>query len=62
MCDSIRRELGALATLYLQNEQSFVVRRSIQRFLAGEITAQDAIRRIREQPDLRDEDSPTEAF
>ncbi len=62
MCDSTRRELGALAALFLQNEQSFVVRRSIQRFLAGEITAQDAIRRIREQPDVRDEDSPAEAF
>ncbi len=60
MCDSIRRELGALAALYLQNEQSFVVRRSIQRFLAGEITAQDAIKRIGEQSDVRDEDSPTD--
>ena len=49
-------ELRVLAGLYLQNEQSFVVRRCVHRFLAGEITAQEAIARIREHPDVCDDD------
>ena len=49
-------DLRILAGLYVQNERSFVVRRCAQRFLAGEITAQEAILRIREHPDVRDDD------
>ena len=46
-----------LARLYLQNEQSFVVRRCVQRFAAGEITADQAVERILLQPDIRDDDT-----
>ena len=38
-------DLIELARLYLDNEQSFVVRRCVQRFEAGEITAREAVRR-----------------
>ena len=47
--------LVALVRLYLQNERSFVVGRYVQRFAAGEMTAQEAIARIRENPDVRDD-------
>ena len=46
-------DLLVLARLYLQNEDSFVVRRSVQRFAAGELTAEEAVLRIREQPSVR---------
>ena len=49
-------DLRILAGLYVQNEQSFVVRRCVQQFLAGEMTAQEAVLRIREHPDVRDDD------
>ena len=49
-------ELLVLARSYLQNERSFVVRRCLQRFAAGEMTAKEAVLRIREYPDVRDED------
>ena len=49
-------DLRLLAGLYVQNERSFVVRRCVHRFLAGEITAQEAILRIRVHPDVRDDD------
>ncbi len=51
-----RRDLSILAGLYLQNEESFYVRRCVHRFLAGELTAEEAIERIRRQPGVRDED------
>ena len=44
------------ARLYLQNENSFFVRRFVQRFLVGELTARVAIERIRRHPDVVDED------
>ena len=56
MSNWTRPELRVLAGLYLQNEQSFVVRRSVQLFLAGEITSREAIARIRRHPAVRDED------
>ena len=49
-------DLRILAGLYVQNEQSFVVRRCVQRFLAGEMTAREAVLRIRQHPDLHDDD------
>lgn len=51
-------ELGliTLVRLYLQNEHSFVVRRHLQRFVRGEISAQEAVARIREEGDLRDDE------
>ena len=45
-----------LSRLYLQKENSFVVRRCLQRFLAGEMTSREAIARIRKEPGVRDED------
>ena len=57
MSDSTPPDLFTLAALLLQNERSFVVRRYVQRFLAGEMTAREAIARIREDPGLTDEDS-----
>ena len=42
-----RRDLSILAGLNVQNEESFFVRRCEQRFLAGELTAREAIERIR---------------
>ena len=56
MSDSTRPDLVILAGLYLQNEKSFVVRRCVQRFLAGEISSREAIARIRRHPGVRDED------
>ena len=53
-------ELRVLAGLYLQNERSFVVRRCAHRFLAGEIAARETIARIREDPDVRDDDPSPE--
>ena len=41
-------DLCILAGLYVQNEESFVVRRFVQRFLAGDMTARHAIARIRQ--------------
>ena len=40
----------------MHNERSFAVRRCVQLFLAGEITAQEAILRVLEHPDVRDDD------
>ena len=57
MLDWTDDDLRILAGLLLQNEGSFVVRRCIQQFLAGEMTARQAIERIREDPGLTDEDS-----
>ena len=56
MSDPARTDLVILAGLYLQNENSFVVRRCVHRFLAGEITSREAIARIRKAPGVRDED------
>ena len=56
MRQSTHRDLAILAGLYLQNEKSFVVRRCVQRFLAGEISSREAIARIRKYPGVRDED------
>ena len=56
MCDWTRRDLSELAGLYLQNENAFIVRRCVQLFLAGELTACEAIERIRRHPDVVDED------
>ena len=54
MSDSTPPDLFTLAALLLQNERSFVVRRYVQRFLAGEMTAREAIARIRENPGMTD--------
>ena len=48
-------DLLELARLYLQNEQSFLVRRCVQRFAEGEITAREAVLRIRRSPLVNDE-------
>ena len=56
MCNSTRPDLLVLAGLYLQNEQSFPVRRFVHRFLAGEISAREAVARIRQHPEVLDED------
>ena len=55
-CDWTRRYLSQLAGLYLQNEDLFFVRRCLQRLLAGELTARDAIERMRRHPSVLDED------
>ena len=47
MRDSTPPDLFTLGALLLQNERSFVVHRYVQRFLAGEITARQAIARWR---------------
>ena len=60
MSNWTRPQLRLLAVLYLQNEQSFVVRRCVHRFLAGEITSREAIARIREHPGVRDDDPSPE--
>ena len=52
-----RRDLSILAGLYVQNEDSFFVRRCVHRFLAGELTARETIERIRSHPGVVDEDS-----
>ena len=54
MSDSPPPDLFTLGALLLQNERSFVVRRYVQRFLAGEMTAREAIARIRENPGMTD--------
>ena len=54
MSDSTVSDLFALSALLLRNERSFVVRRCVQRFLAGEMTAREAIARIRENPGMTD--------
>ena len=51
-----RPDLLILAGLYLQNQKCFVVRRCMQRYLAGEISSREAIARIRRHPGVRDED------
>ena len=51
-----RRDLSILAGLYVQNENSFFVRRCVHRFLAGQLTAREAIERIRSHPGVVDED------
>ena len=56
MRDSTPPDLLILAGLYVQNEKSFVVRRCVQRFLAGEISSRKAIARIRKHAGVRDED------
>ena len=56
MCNSTRPDLLVLAGLYLQNEQSFLVRRFVHRFLAGEISAREAVARIRQHPEVLAED------
>ena len=38
-------DLLVLARLYLDNERSFIVRRCVQRFEAGEISAREAVQR-----------------
>ena len=50
------RDLSILAGLYLQNEEICFVRRCVQRFLAGELTAREAIQRIVSHPGVVDED------
>lgn len=56
MCNWTSSDLSILAGLYLQNEESFFVRRCVQRFLAGELTAREAIERVRGHPGVIDED------
>ena len=56
MPNSTQHELCYLAALLLQNEQSFVVRRFLQRLLAGELTAAETIAPIVTCPGVRDED------
>ena len=51
------RDLSTLAGLYLQNDKTFFVRRCMQRFVAGELTAREAIERIRRHPGVVDEDT-----
>ena len=54
MSDSTPPDLFTLGALLMQNERSFVVRRYVQRFLDGEMTAREAIARIRENPGMTD--------
>ena len=49
-------DLLTLARVFLEHKQSFVVRRFVHRFGSGEITAQEALERIREHLDVRDDD------
>ena len=55
MCNWIDSNLLELARLCLENERSFLVRRCVQRFEAGEISAREAVRRIRRCPLVNDE-------
>lgn len=48
-------DLLELVRLYVQNERLFVVRRCVRRFRDGEITAAEAVQRIRKCPGLVDE-------
>ena len=50
-----RHDLYILAGIYLRNEKNFFVRRCVQRFLAEELTAREAIERIRRHPGVHDE-------
>ena len=50
MHDWTNSDLLLLARLYLDNERAFVVRRCVQRFEAGEISAREAVQRIRRCP------------
>ena len=50
MHDSTDSDLLELARLYLDDEQAFVVRRCVQRFEAGKISAREAVQRIRRCP------------
>lgn len=52
----IVEDLAILSALYLQNEECFVVRRCLHRFVAGEMSAREAIECIRQQPGVVDED------
>lgn len=49
-------DLLTLAKVFLEHKQSFVVRRHVERFGSGEISAQEALARIRENLDVRDDD------
>ena len=59
MPNTTQREPSYLVGLLLHNEQSFVVRRFLQRFLMGQFTAQKAIAiaRILKCPAIRNEGS-----
>ncbi|MYF70073.1 MAG: hypothetical protein F4181_08965 [Proteobacteria bacterium] len=48
-------DLLALAKVFLEYKQSFVVRRFVERFGSGEISAQEALERIREHLDVSDD-------
>ena len=50
-----QHDLYILAGMYLQNEKNFFVRRCVQRYLSGELTAREAIERIRRHPGVHDE-------
>ena len=56
MLDCTKPDLLVLARLYLQNKRLFVVRRCLQRFAAGEMTAREAVLRIRQHPDVCDDE------
>ncbi len=55
MDDWLDIDLLELARLYLQNEDLFVARRCVHWFKAGEISAADAVQRIRRCPTVIDE-------
>ena len=57
MCNWADDDLRILTGLLLHNERSFIVRRCVQRFLHGEMTAREAIDRIGEYPGVTDENS-----
>ena len=56
MPDWTDSHLLMLTRLYLQNERSFVVRRCLHRFAAGELTAREAVLRIRQHAGVRDDE------
>ena len=49
-------DLFKLQGLYMQNDESYVVRRCVQRFKAGEMTAGEAVALICRDPGVRDDD------
>ena len=49
-------DLLTLARVFLEYKHSFTVRRSVERFGSGEISAREALARIREHLDVRDDD------
>ena len=57
MFDWADPDILVLARLYMQNEKSFVARRCVQQFAAGEITTGEAVERILLQPDVVDDDT-----